>query len=180
MNAVRLAFATSVLSVALACTPLAPSVHKSVFRRGEPIKSTTGPIAPSPTVRALLPGSSILELEAFWVRDDEALTAQLEGREELRRLSADELKEIQNLGPSVLAHFDPLEGLNPDKLKTGRDIRIVARVQLQKARFDELIKTEASSWAFGLDRETGKLSVAHESEQSVLAGHIVNLYLVLD
>ena len=161
-------------AVSAACTPIAPSIHKSVLRTGDSEKNRTS-VAPQPqSLQRLSPERKEGELKITWVRDDESLDEELGPTGALKRATDDEITELKTLADGKLMVI----ALPEDWKAQDHELRVVVRVQVASARLEEIRSSEEAEWSFWLHESRKAVAVSQALEKSQLGAAILNVYLV--
>ncbi len=167
------------LLAATGCTPIAPSVHKSVLRSGEPQRVVPAS-SPSPQavqrVRADVEGTPI---EVRWIPDDELLSQELEssGSDLQLRVSSEQIQSLRREGTIRITLPEDHPG------KTLRKLRLLMRVQMTQERLEKQLSND--TWDFAWETAdkssilvTETASVSGKST-SVIQDALVSIHLVL-
>jgi hypothetical protein len=168
-----------------ACTPIAPSIHKSVLKSGDSQRvlpaPSTSPRGDSPSQR-LNSDSRESQIEVRWVRDDDSLSKELESEVDFspRKATKDELSLLRkegglrielNVGESDSKEVDLKEG------NKSRAVRVVLRVQLSEERLQALLEEE--SWSFAWEDSSRKtLVLSTGSSKSAIGDALVSIHLI--
>ena len=167
------------LLAATGCTPIAPSVHKSVLRAGEPQRVVPAS-SPSPQavqrVRAETEGTPI---EIRWIPDDEMLGQELEsaGTDLQLRVSSDQIQTLRRDGSIRISLPEDHPG------KSLRKLRLLIRVQMTQERLEKQLAND--TWDFSWENAdksavlvTETASISGKSA-SVIQDSLVSIHLVL-
>ena len=166
--------AVLITAVAAACTPIAPSVHKSVLRVGESENSRASPVPAPQAIQRVVHERRDGTLKVSWVRDDEALEHELGSQAPLKRASDEEVAELKQLSDGRIMMLSlPEEGTVSEQ-----SLRVVVRIQLASSRLEELRPSEEASWNFWLHESRKTIAVSQTLEKSQLGASILNVYLV--
>jgi hypothetical protein len=163
-----------IAAFAAACTPIAPSVHKSVLRPGAPEKVRPSPVPASQDLQRITPERKEGALKVTWVRDDEQLEQELGSIPQLKRASDEEVAELKTLSDSRIMVLP----LGEDGLFQDQEVRVVIRVQMASARLEEVRAQEEAAWNFWVHDSRKAIAASQALDKSQLGGAIVNVYVV--
>lgn len=182
MKLQRLAPSLALVLAQLACTPIAPSIHKSVLRSGDSQRVLPNP---SPSTQApqmsqrLNSDQKDSQLEIRWVRDDEHLSNELDFDKvtELKKLS---LEEIGRLRKDAWLRLTPFEDtVEEAHAPQSVPVRIILRVQMSEERLQE--KIAAESWKFWWEDDSRKtLGISHSDPKGQVAEALVSVHVVTE
>jgi hypothetical protein len=172
--------------LASACTPIAPSVHKSVLRPGDserilpgssPSPSAAQRLTPSAGSRTNLDDQKLL-IEARWITEDEALSREIDltNKAQLIRLSSEQSSRLK--AESLFSVNLPEEFANK---KLAR-IRLLVRVQMSSERLEKSLSEE--SWDFAVSSKSSEdssrvLQISH-ADNSAIAESLVSVHILFE
>jgi len=186
MKFLRLVPSLALLITPVACTPIAPSVHKSVLRSGDSqrVLPQPSPSSQAPQVAQRLSSENKeSQLEIRWVRDDEQLSDELDSDRvfEIKKLGIDEIARLRKEG---FIRLSPFEAAGEESgSHSALPIRIILRVQMSEERLQE--KVAAESWKFGWEDDTRKvLAISHSDPKAeskgLVAEALVSVHVVTE
>lgn len=168
-----------ILIAATGCTPIAPSVHKSVLRSGEPqrVVPASSPSPQSPT--RLRPENESTPIEARWIADDETLSLELEsgGTDLQLRVSSDQVQALKREGTLRISLPEEHSG------KSLKKLRLLMRVQMSQERLEKQLSNDTWDFAWdGADKTSVLISETASTSgksASVIQDALVSIHLVL-
>lgn len=174
MKFLRLVPSLALFQALLACTPIAPSIHKSVLRSGDSqrVLPQPSPSGQAPQVSQRLSSENKeSQLEIRWIRDDEQLSEELDSDRifELKKLGIDEIARLRKEGFIRLSPFE--EAHEESGTHSSLAIRIILRVQMSEERLQE--KVAAESWRFGWEDDSRRvLAISHSDPKADSKGQV--------
>lgn len=182
MKLQRIAPSLALVLAQLACTPIAPSIHKSVLRSGDSqrVLPNPSPSTQAPQVSQRLSSEhKDSQLEVRWVRDDEQLSDELDSDKvtELKKLSLEEIGRLRKEAWVRVAPFD--DSMDEANAPQSVPLRIVLRVQMSEERLQE--KIAAESWKFWWEDDSRKtLGISHSDAKGQVAEALVSVHVVTE
>lgn len=152
---------------AAACSPIAPSVHKSVLRPVDPQAVAPGTAAGSTSATDAAPEDyKGLPIEVRWVTEDSVLVQELEPRSNqvLVRVASESITKLKSEG-ELRVELPEVQG------KSIRRIRLVIRVQMGAERLEKALAAEP--FVFGTDKESKVLTISRTDDGSQKAPSVV-------